>query len=463
MLRLLLVLVPAAAAVAQVQLRPSRNTTIPQFTVGYDFTVGDVDGDGDLDVVVGNDHDPNQLLLNDGRGAFDDATAGRLTSPGFAGNATYEVDLADIDGDGDLDLLLCNDHDLPDRVHVNDGQGFFTDVSATALPPNNTWTVDQVVADFDGDGDVDWFLVDVFTPCRLYLNNGQGVFADASANLPPFISGTEGSFAVDLDGDSDQDIVLPGARALLNQGNAVFTFAPATFLPIPLWTGFAADVDGDGLADLVVNGRILLRNAGGTFVNVTATALAGASVNALSAALDADSDGDLDLVGGFDTLWVNDGTGIFTPRVGAAQGIGQPIVGDFDGDGDPDLLGTSTWTVPRLVTNLLLQVETPTAPRTGQSYAIDVHTRPGTASTLVVPMAALAGASTSFGALGTLRLDLAVGFVGGAFVQTGTPLRTTWTIPANAAFVGVEIHHQAFVVDPVVGLHLTNAVRDVVQ
>lgn len=453
-------------ATAQAPFRTNRNAPLPNITTGYDLCVGDVDGDGYVDLVAGNDHDPNQLLLNDGRGGFVDATAGRLVTPstpfptGYA-NATYEVDLADIDGDGDLDLLVVNDHDLPNRVYTNDGLGFFTDTTAIALPNHQEWSVDQVVGDFDNDGDVDWIVCNS-NSTRLYLNNGLGMFTDASGNLPAGAVGWSTSYCADLDQDSDLDVVLHGwtPQILVNQGNAVFTLAPAGAIPSNGST-HAADVDGDGDLDLLVgNGSRLLRNLGG--LAFAAPVVLPAST---WASIDWDLDGDVDLIG-TSTLLVNDGTGAFTAvPSGVTLGYGDSVcIADLDGDGDPDVVDAQSDSAGSARFNFLSQVHTPAGPAIGLPYSIQFASPSRTTPVFVIPAVATGNSlSTVPGLYGALRLD-PISAIPLWVIPSSTGTDTiTWTIPAVPGLVGTELHYQAAVLDPLRQPFLGNWVRDVIQ
>ena len=461
----------AATATAQSPLRRSRNVTIPPATTPFAFAAGDVDGDGDIDLVVANDHADNQLLLNYSRGRFADATAGRLATPqtpfpsGY-NNASYQVDLADIDGDGDLDLLVVNDHDLPNRVYTNNGTGTFTDVTLAALPvAQMEWSISQAVGDFDNDGDVDWFVGNQGVD-RLYLNNGTGTFADATAsNLP--LGGVPSAYhaqPVDLDNDGDLDLVVDGnsvqPTVYVNDGSAVFTPAP---LSVPRGEGYcyAADLDGDGMLDLLLdNGRWWHRNLGGLTFGPR-TSLPARTYGAV----DVDGDGDLDLLADAAVL-LNDGSAGFTttanPDLSGASVISRLTAADVDGDGDRDVVMASQGS-SALLANFTTQLETPAAPTIGQSYTIELHSEVTTPVSLLGLGISTAGAYVPLPGLGTLRIDLSQSLLFGPFVATSAVTGVAWAVPASPALAGSQLHLQMARAPLDRPPSLGNAVLDFVQ
>ncbi len=164
-----------------------------------DIALADLDGDGDLDMVVANEGPPNRVLLNDGKGHFRvKANALELQTP----METREVHVFDADGDGRLDLLFLNltsnnkgwDKDPQARLLINKGKARFRDETAKRLPANRFSSWGGMPMDFNGDGAIDLIVgaIDVpgFKPLQLraYANDGKGYFTDVSASAIPGIS-----------------------------------------------------------------------------------------------------------------------------------------------------------------------------------------------------------------------------------------------------------------------------------
>ena len=444
---------------AQASFATTRHAGLPQsgqFGVGH--ARGDIDGDGDLDLVVAGDFAILRVLINDGSGRFVDDTAARLTTPPI--RDCHAIDLADIDGDGDLDVLAANEDSLPNMVFANNGAGVFTDVSSVALPANSFDTKNQVVADLDGDGDVDWLAIDL-GGCHYYANNGAGVFVDATATRLVGVSTQLGNEwatmpdAADLDGDGDLDVLAIGPGGLLRNQGGVFSPFPVQLPATATAPHWLADVDGDGDVDLFAASgtRLFLNQGNATFVAVPS--FPATPVNRF-ACFDADRDGDVDVLLATGLLR-NDGSGSFAFVAGNHPspngGYLGDVVADYDGDGDLELPG---------LPNQLHHVVAPVPPTLGGNYTVELRTRPG-ANTLGVVFGAFGPGLTSVGPFGTLRLDPATVLIVHVQLPQPTPTSVTWPLPNLPALVGTTLHYQAIVDDPLVGFVTTNTFRDIVQ
>lgn len=227
----------------------------------------DIDGDGDLDLMLGN-QGQNVVWLNDGGAGFAPDASGRIPEDA---RTTQDIEGGDLDNDGDLDLVIANENG--DRVLINDGSGRFTDQSERrlpALPAIETREAD--LADLDGDGDLDLVLANVgWNPAmdarnRVLLNDGSGVFIDHTDRTPPNDGFTLDADCVDLDGDGDVDIVLgnsqkgPPVQVWLNDGAAGFTDATTAWVPSLKLTHAidveVVDLDGDGRWEIYIANHV---------------------------------------------------------------------------------------------------------------------------------------------------------------------------------------------------------------
>ena len=323
---------------------------------------GDVDGDLDLDIVCANQNSFGKvnLFLNDGAGFFTDASSQVPPPP----NAARDAALADVDGDLDLDLVLANSNQ--DRLYLNDGLGFFVDVTASQLPVETRSALCVAFADVDLDLDVDILVGNTAQPTTLLLNDGAGFFSDASNQLPFHEDTTNSVAAGDVDEDLDLDIVVGNddqSRLYRNDGTGTFADAPfparGSDPDKAGGLGFS-DVDGDGDVDLLMgrneSDRLYLNDGSGTFLNAAPERIQWSMDDGSAAEIaDVDGDGDQDVLIGngehfssrgfrFGKVFFNDGTGAFP----SAQSLPSynPValgIGDVDGDADADILAANAW------------------------------------------------------------------------------------------------------------------------
>jgi hypothetical protein len=320
-------------------------TTMPNLTYcGDSVKFGDVDGDGDLDMVIANYCQGDRVYLNDGSGNYTDS--GQTLDP----SSSVSVALGDVDGDGDLDMVVANDNSEANTVWLNDGAGTFTD-TGQALGLNSSMSV--ALGDVDKDGDLDMVVATNNGGNTVWLNDGTGTFTDSGQSL-----GTRASFSValgDVDGDGDLDMVVANNgggqvnRVWLNDGAGTFTNSGQSLGSGSSTSVALGDVDGDGDLDMVVANTsseantVWFNDGSGKFTD-SGQSLGSSSSSSVTLG-DVDGDGDLDMVvandggGQANTVWLNDGSGTFTDSgqtLGSSQSRGIAL-GDVDGDGDLDM------------------------------------------------------------------------------------------------------------------------------
>lgn len=226
----------------------------PNTRMARDACLGDLNGDGILDVVISQggvgSHTPNTIWFGDGKGRFENSGQSLGEEP------SWTSALGDLDGDGDLDLVFANGDERgnkkmePNTVWFNDGSGTFVESDQRL---GQAFTRNVALGDLDGDGDLDLVAANERSlASTLWMNDGKGKF-----ELRENFSDTGMERAViflDVDSDQDLDLVLTGAHKLeevrLNDGAGNFTHHSVFGHENSCGEGDAGDLDGDGDWDL---------------------------------------------------------------------------------------------------------------------------------------------------------------------------------------------------------------------
>lgn len=381
-------------------------------TLEADF--GDLDNDGDLDIAMANDGDEPLVILWNQEASF--LSYSLISLPG---RVIADVDLGDINGDGFLDIVagMADYYGAQNRLFLNNGDLTFTDVTETHMPINIDNTRDTDFADVDNDGDLDIVIANVVIILLeeqrqnlIYINDGTGHFADETLTsdglayrFPVDDASTRSILPLDVNADGHIDFVManrsdpplygsgydgPQDKIWINDGNGFF--ADETFrLPVEELNGNgrdlnAGDIDGDGDMDLVIGNaqsdfnlysgggqqnRVLINNGEGFFTDETLTPEGDAYRLPVQVELtksvdlaDVDNDGDLDILfansrgeNGFlapqpgqqNRILINNGNGFFKDqsifddkRFRFPKRFDNTYdldLGDVDGDGDLDI------------------------------------------------------------------------------------------------------------------------------
>jgi hypothetical protein len=434
---------------------------------------GDLDGDGHADVIAGDAYSGDRVLRGLGDGRFE-------LAENMPGGPSRSGLLTDLDGDGDLDFVRSGFHadywpGVPASLLLHQGTAWVP----SPLPPILDDAVAFAAGDVDGDGDKD-----LVVGCikgwptggrnQLLLNDGTGHFSDGGANrLPTERQDTAAVALRDFDGDGDLDLIelaraLPTARLRLslNDGTGTFTDVSAARLPTVAspYSLAAVDIDRDGDVDLVLNGTTLRNDGSARF-----TALSNA-FGSFEHLFEADGPGSWTAVfPGQGSVTIGSQTHAWNP---AANDVAVPI--DADRDGDLDVVVGGWLYAPRynfdssagVLFNLRRQLSAPRLARTGQPWELNLQAEAAGAVALSILGTALLQPRPELSPFGALGIDPNTAIVL-PVVPVGTapnPTTLALPVPRDDSLVGLTIHAQALIV-PSTGLpdaRLTGVVSDVI-
>ena len=326
---------------------------------------GDMDGDSDLDLAVGNRGTPNKVYLNINGSLQTDADNPWTSQDN---DETTSVAWGDVDGDGDLDLAVGNEWS-PNKVYLNINGSLQTDADNPWTSQDSDLTTSVAWGDVDGDGDLDLAVGNSGSANKVYLNN-DGIL-QTDADNPWTSQDSEHTSSVtwgDVDGDGDLDLAIGNSGAAnkvhVNNNGSLQTEADNPWTSQDSDDTFSVawgDVDGDGDLDLAAGNRgtpnkVYLNINGSlqTAVDNPWTSQGSGAANSVAWG-DVDGDGDLDLAMGNDgspnNIYLNRGGTLQTTAAWTSSDSDstQSVAwGDVDGDGDLDL-ATGNWGTPNKV------------------------------------------------------------------------------------------------------------------
>jgi hypothetical protein len=331
-------------------------------------TAGDLNGDGKPEIVSVNcGNDTITIYVNSGTGTF--ATGVYHNSSGGQYTSPYSAAIGDLNGDGNADILVDNEDDGTLSVFLGNGDGTVNVVPLRYATGGDPWTP-PLLADFNGDGLLDVMIADDYYSFAYLQGYGDGSFRSALVyDLPNMFDQTIFTFSVasaDFNGDGIPDVVAGQEHNFGSTGVAVYlgkgdgTFYPGvSYGPSGTLQNVAvADFNGDGKPDIAAtdpeNGvvQILLGNGDGTF----SVGLAYSTDTASGPFPENIVTGDFNHDGNVDLAIANPGSGTIGVLLGNGDGTFQAVTpyavsgwapyfvatADLNGDGYLDLEACAT-------------------------------------------------------------------------------------------------------------------------
>ncbi len=306
-----------------------------------DIKCSDVDSDGDLDIVAAKYGNLIWFENLDGNATY--------SSQNIIGDSVGNFVISDLDDDGDEDIIFA-DGSLDDIQWYENYGGTYSSMQTI-----ESFSLDIgvcQVGDFDGDGDKD--IITNHQGIDVLLNNGDETFTDGGS----YLNGAWNLIVGDIDGDSDLDILTASYLSvesvwMENDGNADFTvnaIGPGTK---DIRSSHAIDMDNDGDLDLIIGSKMGIYWFENTNGNLGYNIQHFIQLGRLNTIFmdDLDSDGDADILNFNDLnnrlVWFenSDGNGTFEEQVlisTSGEGPTMAITEDLDGDGDIDILLSSS-------------------------------------------------------------------------------------------------------------------------
>ena len=340
-----------------------------QFSCGGGIDVADLDGDGNLDLAIADHCNGLYVYFGDGGGNWEVGVeqvypTDLVRQPDLVELhlGSEDLRLGDVNGDGHLDMVAGSSDEGGINVYLGDGTGMNWERNSIGLPTTG-WTNRVELADMDGDGRLDIIASYADGP-RVYRNMGDNRWEDASDGMPsPMIRGLFRGLSVeDMNKDGRLDIIVAnwvdGPEVYYQEEDGSWAKSPDVFRE--MYGGAqgldVADLDGDGWLDIVVTGR--LERDGGF-------------IRGVFALRNNDGDGTWEFI---------ENSGLPTTGLAAMDGV---CLGDVNNDGHPDVAAGSG-----LITETAKRADAREEPILPQHLLVWLY-RPGAASS----KAATAGSS----------------------------------------------------------------------